>query len=96
MTIDWKYRTINPYQKEWEDLTSEDKERFYRHNFIHRPDQIEKKLHSSEDPLLKVIRNFIPEGADENAALEELKKAGENRDKISKAGRKAAKNRKKI
>lgn len=96
MTIDWKYQTVNPYQKEWEQLSEEDKERFYRHNFMHRPEQVAKKTISDEDPMLKVVRNFIPDGADAREALEKLKEEGEKRAKISKSGGEASKNGQKV
>lgn len=96
MTIDWKYKTINPYQKEWAELSEEDKERFYRHNFMHRPEEVAKKKLTDEDPMLKVIRNFIPEGADAREALAKFKEEGEKRAKISKSGGEATKNRKKV
>ena len=96
MTIDWKYQTVNPYQKEWEQLSKEDKERFYRHNFMHRPEEVAKKTISDEDPMLKVVRNFIPEGADAREALEKLKEEGEKRAKISKSRGEASKNGQKV
>jgi hypothetical protein len=63
---------------------------------MHRPEEVAKKTTTDEDPMLKVIRNFIPEGADAREALAKFKEEGEKRAKISKSGGKASKNGQKV
>ena len=89
---------VTPSDPGWKDLPEEEKESFYRHNYIRRPEVMERANNqNTEDPLLKVVRNWIGPDDDEQEALVELKKTiKEKRDQVSKAGGKTTKNGQKI
>ena len=94
MTTNWVNKT-KPWQEGWSELSQEEKDNFYRHNYIHRPENISRReLEGVVDPMLKVVRNWISDEEDEQAALSEVKTKIEDRnEQLSKAGRKAANNR---
>jgi GT2 family glycosyltransferase len=97
MTTNW-INKVKPWHKDWKDLPEKDKENFYRHNYIHRPENIRRReLEGAVDPMLKVVRNWIKPEQDEQAALSEVTtKIEDHNEQLSKAGRKASKNGKKI
>lgn len=72
MTTNW-INKVKPWHNEWATLSEEKKENFYRHNYIHRPENIAKKEIDAEDPLLKVVRNWISDDESEQVALSEAK-----------------------
>lgn len=94
MTTNW-INKIKPWHKKWSELSEDEKENFYRHNYIHRPENVKRReLEGVTDPMLKVIRNWIRDDKDEQAALSEIKKKiKEQNEQLSKARRKPAKNR---
>lgn len=94
MTTNW-INKVKPWHEGWKDLPQEKKENFYRHNYIHRPENVKRReLEGVTDPMLKVIRNWIGDNQDEQAALSEItNKIKDRNEQLSKARRKAAKSR---
>lgn len=72
MTTNW-INKVKPWHDGWKDLSDDKKENFYRHNYIHRPENIAKKEVDAEDPMLKVVRNWLKAGESEETALSEAK-----------------------
>lgn len=72
MTTNW-INKVKPWHDGWKDLSEKERENFYRHNYIHRPENIAKKEVDAEDPMLKVVRNWVSSGESEETALSEAK-----------------------
>ena len=94
MTTNW-INKVKPWHKGWNDLSEKEKENFYRHNYIHRPENVRRReLEGVTDPMLKVVRNWITEDMDEQAALSEFEnKIKDYNEQLSKAGGNSAKSR---
>lgn len=103
MTTNW-INKVKPWHKKWSELSQEEKDNFYRHNYIHRPENVKRReLEGVIDPMLKVIRNWLDaeslrnmDGStkDEQAALSEtMNRIKDRNEQLSKARREAPKNR---
>lgn len=94
MTTNW-INKVKPWHKKWSELSDKERDNFYRHNYIHRPENVQRRqLEGVTDPMLKVIRNWIVGNQDEQAALSEIKnKIKDRNEQLSKAGRNSAKSR---
>lgn len=103
MTTNWINR-VKPWHEGWKDLSEEEKENFYRHNYIHRPENVRRReIEGVIDPMLKVIRNWLDyeslramDGTtkDEQAALSEtMNRIKDRNEQLSKAGRNSTKSR---
>lgn len=97
-----KPRSVRPSDAEWDNLSQEEKDYFYRHNYIYRPEVIASRTQVPKDDwLLKVARNFTQGDSPENT-VQNIKAKIEKRDKerreqqISATRREASKNGKKI
>ena len=94
MTTNW-INKVKPWHKKWSELSQKEKENFYRHNYIHRPENVKRReLEGVIDPMLKVVRNWIGSNQDEQAALSEItNKIKDRNEQLSEARRKSAKSR---
>jgi hypothetical protein len=94
MTTNW-INKVKPWQEGWKDLSQKQKDNFYRHNYIHRPENVQRReLEGVTDPMLKVVRNWITDDMDEQAALSEFEtKIKDYNEQLSKAGGNSSKSR---
>ena len=94
MTTNW-INKVKPWHSGWSDLSEDEKDNFYRHNYIHRPENVKRReLEGVTDPMLKVVRNWIGSNKDEQAALSEItNKIKDRNEQLSKAGGDSAKSR---
>lgn len=94
MTTNW-INKVKPWHKKWSELSQDEKDNFYRHNYIHRPENVKRReLEGVTNPMLKVVRNWIGSNQDEQAALSEItNKIKDRNEQLSKAGGDSAKSR---
>lgn len=103
MTTNW-INKVKPWHKKWSELSQEEKDNFYRHNYIHRPENVKRReLEGVIDPMLKVIRNWMDDESlrrmsgstkDEQAVLSEtMNRIKDRNEQLSKARRNSTKSR---